>query len=197
MDVAREVPRAIARHPAVRQVRLVGSRASGEAHELSDWDFAVETDDFGAVERDLASLAERLEPLSQQWDPYSDSACYMLMLRGPKKVDLIFPSEEREWSAAWRAAPETLEAIDRHFWDWALWLEQKRRHGRTGQVEKSLGDLFELLLAPMGVSARPGSIAEAVGSYLEARERLEGRFAVHVPRDLEREIRPVVAPDLS
>ena len=194
MDVARDVPRALARHPAVRDVRLAGSRAAGEAHELSDWDFAVETDDFAPLERDLPALVEPLRPLAQQWDPYSDLACYMLMLRGPTKVDLIFPGQPRAWSSAWEATPETLAAIDRHFWDWSLWLEQKRRHGRSGQLEKSLGDLYELLLRPLGVRTRPASIEDAVASYLVAREERERTYGLRVPRELEHEVRPVVAP---
>ena len=176
----------------MQAVHLVGSRAAGEEHELSDWDFAVETDDFAALADDLHALVGPLRPLSELWDPYSDYACYMLMLRGPTKVDLIFPSERREWSPAWEATPATLEAIDRHFWDWALWLEQKRRHGRTSQLEKSLGDLHELLLRPVGVRERPTSIAEAASAYVQAREALEGRFGMRVPGELENEVRPVL-----
>jgi hypothetical protein len=102
----------------------------------------------------------------------------MLMLPGPTKVDLVFPSEQREWAPAWEVTPDTLEAIDRHFWDWALWLEQKRRGGSVEQYEKSLHDLFELLLRPVGVAAR---------------ESLERRFGLRVPRPLEREVRPALA----
>jgi hypothetical protein len=183
---------ALVKHPAVRGVRLVGSRASGRAHDFSDWDFLVDTDDFRAVEGDLHELVAPLRPLSEQWDPYSYRACYMLMLRGPTKIDLIFPGEKREWSPAWDPSPETLEAIDRHFWDWIVWLEQKRRGGRTGQLAKSLGDMFELMLRPMGVDERPGSVPDAVDSYLEARGELERKFGVRVPRTVEREVRPAL-----
>lgn len=172
----------------------MGSRATGVEHDLSDWDFAVETDDFAALAGDLHGLVAALRPLSELWDPYSDYACYMLLLPGPTKVDLIFPEERREWSPAWEVTPATLEAIDRHFWDWALWLEQKRRHGRTNQLEKSLGDLSELLLRPLGVETPPRSLTEAVAAYLPAREKLEARFGVRVPRALEEEVRPVLDP---
>jgi len=192
VDVTLAVSEALATHAAVRAVRLVGSRAAGEEHELSDWDFAVATDDFAAVAADLGGLVAPLGPISELWDPYSDYACYMLMLPGPVKVDLIFPAERRVWSPAWEATPATLAAIDHHFWDWALWLEQKRRQGRTSQLEKSMGDLYELLLRPLGARTRPRSIAEALSSYLQAREALETRFGVRVPRDLEREVRPVL-----
>jgi predicted nucleotidyltransferase len=193
MDPARDVPKALGTHRAVRRVRLIGSRGEGRAHELSDWDFLVLTDAFPEVAPELPQLVEPLEPLSELWDPYSDRACYMLMLRGPTKIDLIFPSEKREWAGAWEPSAGTLEAIDRHFWDWILWLEQKRRGGQLQQLEKSLGDMFRLLLRPVGVGAEPHSVAEAVMAYLAARDELEARFGVALSRVLESEVRPVVS----
>jgi hypothetical protein len=192
VDVAREVPAALESHPSVREVRLVGSRGSGNPHELSDWDFAVDADDFEAVADDLPRLVAPLCPLSEQWDPYSKVECYMLLLPGPTKIDLLFPRETREWSPAWDPSPETLDAIDRHFWDWILWLEQKRRGGRIEVVDKSRRDLYELMLRPMGVDAEPRSLPEAIDGYLAARGALERRFGRVVPRELEREVRPVV-----
>ena len=47
--VEAEVPRLLARHPAIHSVELIGSRARGDAGPLSDWDFEVETSDFRAV----------------------------------------------------------------------------------------------------------------------------------------------------
>jgi len=192
VDLARAVPAALEKHPAVHAVRLVGSRATGRAHELSDWDFLIGTNDFRSVEGDRPALVASLAPLSEQRDPYSDRACYMLLLRGPTKIDLIFPGEKRRWSPAWAPSPETLEAIDRHFWDWILWLEQKRRGGRRSQLEKSLRDLFELMLGPMGVVGQPRSSTDAVDSYLAARSELELQFGTRVPRVLEEEVRPVL-----
>ena len=116
----------------------------------------------------------------------------MLMLPGPAKIDLIFPSEKRKWSGPWHPSPETLKAIDCHFWDWIVWLEQKRRGGRQRAFDSSLGDMFELLLGPMGVSVRPFSVPEAVESFLGARAALEERFGVRVPRALENEVRPAL-----
>jgi predicted nucleotidyltransferase len=192
VDVAREVPAALVAHQSVRDVRLVGSRGSGSAHELSDWDFAVYADDFEPVARDLHELVAPLRPLSEQWDPYSKVECYMLLLPGPTKIDLLFPQCTREWSPAWEPSPETLEAIDRHFWDWILWLEQKRRGGRHHVLEKSARDMHRLMLRPMGVDAEPASISDAVDAYLAARDALERRYGIRVPRELEREVRPVV-----
>lgn len=192
IDPAVDVPAALERHPRVRDVRLAGSRADGHAHELSDWDFLIETDSFEAVERDLGELVAPLGPLSELWDPYSDFACYMLMLRGPTKVDLIFPAETRQWAGPWEPSPATLPEIDRHFWDWSLWLEQKRRGGRTEQLEKSLGDMHRLLLRPLGVCEGPGSVSDAVDAYLSARTKLEDAFGVRVSRALEDEVRPAL-----
>jgi hypothetical protein len=191
-DLARAVPALLGSHPSIRRVALVGSRAHGRAHDLSDWDFAVETTDFESVERDLPRLVASLAPLAEQWDPYSKVECYMLLLPGPTKIDLLFPAEGREWSPAWDPSPDTLEAIDRHFWDWILWLEQKRRGGRTEVMGKSLGDMVELLLRPMGVEPEPNSLAEAVGGYVRARSVLEQRFGKRISRDLEHEVLPVI-----
>jgi hypothetical protein len=132
--------------------------------------------------------------LAEQWDPYSTYPCYMLILPGPTKIDLLFPNEHQEWSPPWVASPETLEEIDRHFWDWILWLEQKRRGGDVEVLAKGLGDMHELLLLPMGVVDEPGTVSEAVDAFLKARAEMEQNFGVTVPRDLEHEVRPTVSP---
>jgi hypothetical protein len=44
----------------------------------------------------------------------------------------------------------------------------------------------------MGVHEPPGSVTAAVDAYLAAREDLEERFGVTVPRELERAVSPVV-----
>lgn len=192
MDIGTAVAAALEPHPSIRRVRLIGSRANGRLHDLSDWDFAVDTDDFEAVSRDLPRLVAPLRPLSEQWDPYSSYACYMLMLPGPTKVDLLFPDEKQEWAPPWSASPTTLEAIDRHFWDWILWLEQKRRGDQSELLGKSLGDMYELMLRPMGVTNPPASVSEAIDAYLKARGDLEEEFGFNVPRDLEHEVRRLV-----
>lgn len=192
MDLGAAVPKLVLKHPRVRAVRLTGSRAAGHVHDLSDWDFLVETDDFASVSESLPVLVAPLHPLSEQWDPYASHACYMLMLRGPTKVDLIFPAQRREWSPAWRPSAETLPAIDRHFWDWILWLEQKRRSGREEVLAIGLGHLYELMLIPMGAATQPASVGEAVEVYRDLRDKLERRFGVTVGRELEGEVGPVV-----
>jgi hypothetical protein len=195
MDVARDIPAALDAHPSVREVRLTGSRAKGRAHDLSDWDFAVDTDDFEPVARDLPELVAPLRPLSEQWDPFSKVECYMLLLPGPTKIDLLFVDQPREWSPAWDPSPETLQAIDRHFWDWILWLEQKRRGGRAEILAKSLRDMYELLLRPMGVEFEPELPRDAVESYVHARATLERKFDLSLSRDLEHEVRPAIVDE--
>ena len=192
MDLGTSVPALLMKHPGVREVRLIGSRLNGRLHDLSDWDFAVETDDFQSVTEGLVQLVDPLEPLAQQWDPYSSHACYMLMLPGPTKIDLLFLDQPRDWSPAWRVSPQTLDAIDRHFWDWILWLEQKRRGGHAELLGKSLEDMYRLMLRPMGAGVRPRSISAAIAAYLDARDALEQEFGSTVSRLLEQEVRPAV-----
>jgi hypothetical protein len=158
---------------------------------ISDWDFVVATDDFDAVTADIGRLVAPLRPLAEQWDPLSAQWCYMLMLRGPVKVDLIF-DHRHEPEPPWTPAPQALMRIDDHFWDWVLWLAAKVLAGRRRLVESELEKMFRHLLGPVGVRDMPDSLHAAVQSYLEARSALERRFAVRVPRELEREVLPVV-----
>lgn len=192
MDIGSEVPRLLMQHPRVLAVRPTGSRAAGTAHDFSDWDFVVQADDFDLVANDLPNLVEPLRPIGQQWDPYADHACYMLMLAGAVKVDLIFPDQHRQWSSAWQPSADTLDAIDRHFWDWIVYVEQKRSGGQHPQVATLLRDMHTLMLKPMGVAEPPTSISEAVESYTTARERLEQHYGVTVPRELDDDVRPIV-----
>lgn len=194
-DLTAAADAALRSHANVTDVRLVGSRAEGRAHELSDWDFAVTTDDFNSVARDLPGLVAPLGPLAHQWDPYASFACYMLILPGPAKVDFLFLDELRAWSPPWSVSAKTLEAIDRHFWDWILYLEQKRRGSHAEAVSEGFELMFELMLGPMGVDAKPRSIREALASYLRARDRLEQQFSVAVPRRLQDEVVPVLQAD--
>jgi hypothetical protein len=186
------VAAAIGGHPAVDAVELVGSRARGEATELSDWDFEVETRNFGAVAKARPELVAPLEPLAQQWDRLSDHACYMLMLRGVGKVDLIF-DEPWELSPPWTVSAETLRGIDDHFWDWTIWLAAKDRAGKQEFVEAELRKMQEYLLGPLGVERVPSSIANAIAVYTAARAEAEERLAIAVPRVVEDEVRRFLA----
>jgi hypothetical protein len=187
VELAERVIGALSQSPAVKEIELVGSRAEGRATELSDWDFRLTTDHFEDLAGELPELVAELEPLAQQWDRLSPSWCYMLILRGPVKVDLIFPDEPHLDDPPWRPDADNLAAIDAHFWDWTLWLHAKEAAGKTGVVERELEKLFEHLLEPLGAEKPPPSPADAVTSYLELRERAERELGVAVARDLEDE----------
>lgn len=180
-----DIRSAVGRHPAVRSIELAGSRAESRANDRSDWDFVVVTDDFPALAAALPELCAQLEPLAQQWDRLSPYACWMLMLAGPTKIDLIFPEQPYEDEPPWEPARDNLTAIDDHFWDWALWLRSKEAAGRDELVTTELEKLFLHLLAPLGATRRPTSVADAVAIYRDARGEAERRFGIEVPRELE------------
>ncbi len=159
----------------------------GTATALSDWDFVVDTDDFQAVSRDIGSLLAPLDPLAQQWDRLSESYCWMAMLPGPIKLDVIF-SDPHQNEPPWEPQSNNLAAIDCHFWDWVLWLCSKRASGKTDLVRSELDKMFGYILQPMGARSRPDSLDDAVASYLVVREQLERSFGVFVPRAVQREV---------
>jgi hypothetical protein len=172
-------------HPEVRSITLAGSRAEGRATARSDWDFVVVTDDFPALAADLPELCAPLAPIAMQWDRLSPHWCWMLMLPGPTKIDLLFPDEPHELEPPWEPTRENLAGIDDHFWDWVIWLRSKEAAGKREQVEAELEKLSRHLLGPLGVTRVPGSVAEAVAVYRDARAGAERRLGYEVPRDLE------------
>ena len=182
-------------HPDIRAVELVGSRAGGSPTPSSDWDFVVVTERFDEVGRALPALVAELEPLGQQWDRISAYPCYMLLLAGPVKVDLIFPDEPFESLPPWTVSAETLDGIDQHLWDWILWLASKREKREDELVRRELIKLRDHLLGPLGVDRVPGSIGAAVEGYRAARDEREREFGVEVSRRREREVLPVLPTD--
>jgi len=179
--------------PHVRGVKLVGSRASGTPSPLSDWDFVIETDAFDEVARELPSAVAALEPIAQQWDRISDYPCYMLMLAGPVKVDLIFPGEPYRSMPPWTVSAQTLDGIDQHVWDWLLWLASKREKGEDALVRRELAKMFDHLLRPMGAHRAPGSLLGAAETYGALRDRLERELGTRVTRVREREVLPLLS----
>ncbi len=73
------------------------------------------------MQQRLPSVAARLRPVVAQWARLSSAWCYMLILAGPVKIDLIF-TEPHAVLPAWQVTAATLPSIDDHFWDWMLWL---------------------------------------------------------------------------
>jgi hypothetical protein len=172
----------------VRRIALAGSRASGRARADSDWDFLVEARDFAAVAAALPELLAPLEPLAQQWDRLSDEQCWMLILRGPVKVDLVFPEEPHVPEPPWVPSAENLGAIDAHLWDWLLWLRSKEASGKRDLVAAELEKLFVHLLRPLGVDRVPSSVVDAVELYRPARDALATRLGCVVSPALEAEV---------
>lgn len=191
MDVVAEVTSALEKHPAIGGVRLVGSRQRGDAGDLSDWDFEVDVLDFAAVADDLPALVAPLRPLAQQWDRLARHETYMLILRGAVRVDFLF-DREHELEPPWEISAETLEAADRHFWDWILWLASKHSKGAGELVEQSFKEMSSHLLRPMGVEEIPDTFETAITLYTAARRELEGQLGVVVSQELEDEVRRVL-----
>ena len=174
----------LTRHPLVDAVKLTGSRANESALSLSDWDFEVETSDFESLKEDLPELTASLATLAQFWDPYSERANYILLLRGPVKVDLIFSDQPWQQAGPWQVNADTLPAIDRHFWDWTLWLAAKQQRGDEDLVSAELAKMHRMLLGPLGVEQSPATIRDAITCYLDKREEREGEFGLRLPREL-------------
>jgi hypothetical protein len=181
---------AVERHPAVKSVELVGSRARGDPTELSDWDFLVETDDLDAVADALPALVADAEPLAAQWDRLSEEATYfMLVLSDGTKVDFVLQRPPR-LEPPWVVTRETLPAVDAHFWDWILWLGGKQLRGNDALVDVMLSRvMYEHLLVPMGASAPPATIAEAVELYTALRDARDRELGITVDGELGATVR--------
>jgi hypothetical protein len=178
----------VAAHAAVTGVEFAGSRSRGTHEELSDWDFAVETSDFGEVARDMPKLVAPLEPLGEQWEPLGHFPVYQVLLRGPTKVEYLFLDVVQGARPPMRPSAETLVAINTHFWDWMWWLITKASAGRQDLVAEHLPQLYAHLLQPMGIAAAPASIDEAIAAFVARRDALEHAYGVYLPRALEDEV---------
>jgi predicted nucleotidyltransferase len=176
-------------HPAVTSVEFAGSRSRGTHADLSDWDFAVQTSDFDAIARDLPVLVAPLEPLSRQWEPMGHFPVYQVLLRGPTKIEYLFLDQSQDPLPPREPSPQTLDAINTHFWDWIWWITTKASIGRSDLVAEHLTQLHAHLLQPMGIGAVPATIEDAVTAFVARRNALEQEFGVSVDRALEDEIR--------
>ena len=188
MDVPARVTEVLVPSALVVRIDLVGSRARGEQTALSDWDFRIDATNAAALARELPALVEPLEPLAAQWDRLTERSTYMLMLPGAVKVDLFPGDELRAIQPPWEATPSTLVAIDAHFWDWALWLGGKVLAEKSVVVSEELGKLHRNLLGPLGVTSPPATVEQAVAEYRGARDRLERRWEMSVPRRMGDEV---------
>ena len=73
-------------------------------------------------------------------------------------------------------------------WDWALWLGGKVLAEKAGVVSEELGKLHRNLLGPLGVTSPPATVEQAVAEYRGARDRLERRWEMSVPRRVGDEV---------
>jgi hypothetical protein len=184
-----DVVRVLASDARIRRAELTGSRARGAATALSDWDFTVTTAEFDAVQDALPSLTASLRPVVAQWDRLSRKWCFMMILGGPAKVDLLF-GRPHPIAPPWLVTAATLRPIDVHFWDWALWLGSKQLAGRDDAVAAQLGKMHAHLLRPMGVAAVPVSLGQAIDVYRAARDNREKAFRCRIPRAAETTVLP-------
>lgn len=187
-----DVVRVLASDARVQCVELTGSRARGAATALSDWDFTVTTAEFEAVRYALPSLTASLRPVVAQWDRLSRRWCYMMILAGAAKVDLLF-GRPHPVAPPWLVTAATLAPIDDHFWDWALWLGSKQLAGRDDVVAVELGKLHAQLLGPLGVAAVPMSLGQAIFMCRAARDHWENAFQCAVPTAAETTVLPRLA----
>ena len=189
--VAELIPERVRAVPAVTDLELRGSRARGDAGPFSDWDFVVWTSDFAATRAGLAKVRDDLDALAALWDGLSDVPCYMLILDGPVKVDLIFEGVKNDPEPPWEVTASTLAAIDAHFWDWTLWLTSKLDSGKRELVRSELVKMHDHLLAPLGVDP-VDSLEKAVQEYRRARSQWERSLDVHVDERLGNAVSSVV-----
>jgi hypothetical protein len=189
--LVRRVSTLVDAHPAVKSVALIGSQQRGDSTRWSDWDFKVQTDDFTSVAQALPSLIAPIQPLAAQWDRLSDHQCYMVIVEGPRKVDLLF-DEPHTHEPPHLVSATTLAAIDDHFWDWTLWLTSKVAAGKLDVVRSELAKMTDHLLGPLGIRATPTTLLDAVDAYVAARADHEKRFEVEVARELGSQVERVI-----
>lgn len=188
-----DVMRVLGAAAGIQRIELTGSRASGRATPLSDWDFQVVTADFAGVREAMPRLVVPLSPIVAQWDRLSRTWCYMLILTGPVKVDLIF-GQPHAALPPWQPSASTLRGIDDHFWDWTLWMRSKQVAGKRGLVEAELGKLHNHLLGPLGVIQAPATIELAIVGYRTARNQWERRLGMRIPRTAEEAVIQALHP---
>ena len=192
------VVRVLAADARIQRVELTGSRgprAARLATALSDWDFTVTTAEFDAIQQALPSLVGPLQPVVAQWDRLSRNWCYMLIVAGPVKIDLIF-DHPHPVRPPWQVTAATLPRIDDHFWDWLLWLGSKQLAGRDDVVITELRKLHAHLLGPLGVMAVPGSLEEALAEYRPALAAWQRRLRRAVSPTAEQTVMPGLRPVL-
>jgi hypothetical protein len=181
-DVEADVRGALQSCDVIHSIDLVGSRGRGDATSVSDWDFKITTSDFRSASAEVPRSLASLCPLGALWDPLSETWCYMLILDGPVKVDLIF-DEPHAARSPW-TVDDAHGDVDDHFWDWVWWLAAKDQRGRSDLVASELEKLHWFLLGPIGARPAPDT-AGAVAAYRAVRPN-DSALATHVCAGLHR-----------
>jgi predicted nucleotidyltransferase len=92
--------------PGLQLLVLHGSRARGEAHDRSDWDFAYEADPAFDPDGMLASLAEHLNVDRVDLADLGRAGA-LLRYRVARDGALVFEREEGRFERFWLAAVDT------------------------------------------------------------------------------------------
>jgi predicted nucleotidyltransferase len=87
-ELVQMVWRAFKTSKAVTDISLGGSRAKGDATELSDWDLYLQGDPARLM-AELPGLVAALDPLAGFWEALFEEAGYMMVMDGPLKIDLF------------------------------------------------------------------------------------------------------------
>jgi hypothetical protein len=87
-----------------------------------------------------------------------------------------------------RPSPETLGAINTHFWDWIWWLTTKASASQHDLVAEHIAQLYGHLLRPMGIAVPPDSIDAAIAAFVGRRDALEREHGISLTRALENEV---------
>ena len=181
------IPGMLIKHPLVKSVGLTGSHSRNEATEWSDWDFLIEVSDFDSFIPSLPALFQDLRPLSWLWDPLSRHRIFMMILKGPLKIDIIFDLPH-EAELPWLVNKDSIIDIDRHFWDWIWWIAGKKIRGKEDLVKNELEKMYQFILLPLGGSECPVAVEDAVKEYLTLIQRQLDIFDMKLNRDLRVEI---------
>ena len=134
-----------------------------------------------------------LHPLAAQWDRLSPNWRYLLILPGLVTVDLLF-DQPRAVSPPWTVTAGTLRGIDDHFWDWMLCLFSKQHSAGADHLPAELSKLYQHLLGPLGATAAPLTLDQAICDYRAARGDRENELGVRIPRATERAVMPALYP---
>lgn len=206
----------------VERIVLFGSRARGEAHEESDWDFAVYLDheptelDEGRLREVTSTFGVQLQVLTfagERWLATDELACNIrdhgLIVYGPDEVPMIerpvleharaaLAKAERFADQAEQASPEAYETIVHNSYYAMFHAARAALLAEEGSASTNHGrvvDAFVRLVKRAGI----GSVAESCARTLKQAQKLRAQ-ADYSNKDLTRagcRLRERVTPFLA